>query len=78
MKREDDCDDPSMTEDCLRQERTAVFLATLLGLIGVDQFYAHHWALAVFKLITIGGFGIWWVVDMVLWVHGGYYTTSGC
>jgi TM2 domain-containing membrane protein YozV len=55
-----------MTEDCLRQERTAVFLATLLGFIGVDQFYAHHWAFAVFKLITIRGFGTWWVVDIVL------------
>jgi TM2 domain len=66
-----------VTDDCCYEERCAVGLAILLGLIGVDQFYAHHWALAVFKLLTIGGFGIWYLVDIGLWMRG-VYTTPSC
>ncbi|KAJ5152504.1 hypothetical protein N7492_009784 [Penicillium capsulatum] len=63
---------------CDRQERTATLLAIFLGTLGVDQWYAHHWALAVFKLLTGGGFGIWSLVDIILWVVGGVYDTPGC
>ncbi|KAI0110316.1 hypothetical protein GGR51DRAFT_557958 [Nemania sp. FL0031] len=41
-----------LTETCYRQERTAILLAIILGTLGVDQWYAHHWILASFKLLT--------------------------
>ncbi|KAJ4313774.1 hypothetical protein N0V84_009235 [Fusarium piperis] len=43
-------DERPMTEKCYRQERTAMLLNLFLGSLGVDQFYAHHWVLATFKL----------------------------
>lgn len=55
-----------------------MLLSLFLGVLGVDQFYAHHWALAVFKLLTGGGFGTWALVDMILWIVGGVYGTPGC
>lgn len=67
-----------MTEKCYRQERTAMLLSLFLGLLGVDQFYAHHWPLAIFKLLTLGGLGTWAFVDMILWIVGGVYGTPGC
>ncbi|SPJ90325.1 uncharacterized protein FTOL_13206 [Fusarium torulosum] len=66
------------TAKCYRQERTAMLLAFFLGSLGIDQFYAHHWPLAVFKLLTLGAGGIWWFVDVVLWMVGGVYGTPGC
>lgn len=66
------------TEKCYRQERTAMILSLCLGLIGVDQWYAHHWPLAVFKLVTLGGGGLWAFVDVILWMVGGIYGTPGC
>ncbi|KAF4452953.1 TM2 domain-containing protein 2 [Fusarium austroafricanum] len=66
------------TEKCYRQERTAMLLALLFGTLGVDQFYVHHWALAVFKFLTLGGFGLWAFIDMILWIVGGVYSTPGC
>lgn len=51
------------TVRCYRQERTAMILAVFLGPFGVDQWYAHHYVLALFKLLTAGGFGIWAFVD---------------
>ncbi|CAI6068705.1 unnamed protein product [Clonostachys chloroleuca] len=55
-----------------------MLLALLLGPLGVDQFYAHHWVLAAFKLLTGGGFGIWAFIDCILWIVGGIYGTPGC
>lgn len=66
------------TGKCYRQERTAILLSLFLGVFGVDQFYAHHWALGVFKLLTGGGFGIWAMIDTILWIVGGIYHTPGC
>ncbi|KAG7403814.1 TM2 domain-containing protein 2 [Fusarium oxysporum f. sp. rapae] len=71
-------DERPKTEKCYRQERTAMILSLLFGVLGVDQFYAHHWPLAVFKLLTLGGLGLWAFVDMILWIVGGVYGTPGC
>ncbi|PCD24126.1 hypothetical protein FGRA07_11402 [Fusarium graminearum] len=71
-------DERPLTAKCYRQERTAMLLAFLLGSFGIDQFYAHHWPLAVFKLLTLGAGGVWWFVDVILWTVGGVYGTPGC
>lgn len=55
-----------------------MLLALFLGTFGIDQFYAHHWVLAVFKLLTLGGLGWWSLVDIILWIVGGVYGTPGC
>ncbi|PWY67098.1 hypothetical protein BO94DRAFT_591008 [Aspergillus sclerotioniger CBS 115572] len=67
-----------LNNKCYREERTATLLSIFLGLFGVDQWYAHHWVLATFKMLTLGGWGVWAVVDVVLWVVGGVYGTPGC
>ena len=41
-------------------------LSYWLGIFGVDRFYVGHIWLGVLKLITVGGFGIWMVVDNIL------------
>lgn len=42
---------------CYRQERTATLLSFLVGSLGIDHWYAHHWPLAVFKMLA--GLGFW-------------------
>lgn len=55
-----------------------MLLSIFLGVFGVDQWYAHHWILAVFKTLTLGLSGIWALVDVILWIVGGVYGTPGC
>ena len=70
-------DERANSERCYKQERTATLLAFWLGVLGVDQWHARHWILAVFKMATLGGFGVWALVDINLWIVGGYYGTPG-
>jgi len=44
----------------------AVLLSIFVGSLGVDRFYLGKIGTGVLKLITFGGFGIWWLVDLIL------------
>lgn len=39
------------------------------GWLGADRFYKGDIGLGILKLITLGGFGVWWVVDAALWTR---------
>lgn len=44
----------------------ALLLSIFLGGLGVDRFYLGYIELGISKLLTIGGFGIWWLIDVVM------------
>lgn len=43
-----------------------LLLSTFLGCLGADRFYLGYVGLGTLKFISLGGLGIWWLVDLVL------------
>ena len=76
------CMGPSIFEkrtQCQRtgkSQKTAIFLSFFLGIFGADRFYLGHYVTAVFKLLTIGGLGIAYFIDIIL-IATGYLGPSG-
>lgn len=42
----------------------SLVLSVLVGGLGIDRFYIGDTGLGVLKLLTAGGLGVWWIVDM--------------
>jgi len=56
---------------------TLLILSVLLGGLGVDRFYAGHIGLGVLKLLTVGGCGIWALVDIIMIATGKFTDADG-
>ena len=45
---------------------TALILGLLAGSLGIDRFYLGYTGLGILKLLTLGGCGLWALIDVVL------------
>ncbi|ADK95555.1 TM2 domain protein [Prevotella melaninogenica ATCC 25845] len=44
----------------------SILLSIFIGTLGVDRFYIGDVGLGIGKLLTGGGCGIWWLIDIFL------------
>ena len=61
----------------MKSKTTALILSILLGELGIDRFYLGYTGLGILKLITAGGFGIWWLIDLILIATGKMTAKDG-
>lgn len=56
---------------------TTLLYSILLGIAGIDRFCLGHVGTAVGKLLTLGGCGIWWILDIILLISGDLMPEDG-
>lgn len=56
---------------------TTLLYSILLGFLGMDRFCLGQTGTAVGKLLTLGGLGIWWFIDVILLVTNNLLPEDG-
>ena len=55
---------------CMQKTRHIVMVISwLLGYLGADRFYLGEIVWGIIKLVTIGGLGVWWLVDALYYTY---------
>ena len=55
----------------------ASLICFFLGLIGVHRFYTGKIGTGILMILTFGGWGIWWLIDLIMILSGAFRDIDG-
>lgn len=55
----------------------ALLLCWFLGVLGIHRFYVSRHISAIFMILTVGGLGIWALVDLFVILFGDFKDSEG-
>ena len=67
----------SKTVESNKRVLPAFLLCFFLGTFGIHRFYAGKIGTGILELVTLGGLGIWWLVDIILILTGNFKDADG-
>jgi hypothetical protein len=68
---------PVKKADGGKSQLIALLLCIFLGGLGAHRFYLGYIWQGVVQLLTAGGLGIWWLIDLIRLITGGLKPKSG-
>jgi len=55
----------------------ALLLCFFLGCLGAHRFYVGKWKTGLLELVTLGGLGIWALIDFIIIIVGKFEDKNG-
>jgi len=55
----------------------ALLLCVLLGALGIHRFYAGRIVTGILMILTLGGLGIWTLIDLIMIATGSFKDSKG-
>ncbi|MCK6502807.1 TM2 domain-containing protein [Myxococcota bacterium] len=56
---------------------TTLLLCLFLGSFGVHRFYTGHHGVGLVQLVSLGGCGAWWALDVLALARGTFADAEG-
>jgi TM2 domain-containing membrane protein YozV len=54
-----------------------LLLCWFLGVFGIHRFYTGHTGIGIAQLLTLGGCGVWALIDFIIIITGNYKDAQG-
>ena len=68
---------PSNSSDISSDWLTCLLLCIFLGSFGAHRFYTKKIGTAILMLLTLGGCGIWYIIDLIMIITGKFKDADG-
>jgi TM2 domain-containing membrane protein YozV len=66
-----------MAEVSEKNRLVALLLCIFLGGLGVHRFYVGKIGTGILQIVTCGGVGIWWLIDLIMIIAGSFTDKQG-